>query len=119
MTTTPSSTRCNAGDVVLVNFLFPDQSGIKRRPAVVVSVEAYHRSRMDAVVVALSTQRGTSYFGDYDLQDWQAAGLPRASKAKGVIETVSRQVIHKQLGSLSQRDLSQVKRTVRDIAGLY
>jgi len=33
------------GDVVLVPFPFTDQTGNKKRPAVVVSSAAYHRTR--------------------------------------------------------------------------
>lgn len=118
MTATPSSIRCDPGDVVLVNFRFTDQSGVKRRPAVVVSVDAYHQSRADAVIVALSTQMGATYFGDCDLIEWQAAGLPRATKAKGVIETVSRRVVHRQMGALTPEDFQRVQRSVLDIMGL-
>lgn len=39
------------GDVVLVPFVFTDQSAAKRRPAVVVSGQAYHRERLDLVII--------------------------------------------------------------------
>ncbi|MCZ7619074.1 MAG: type II toxin-antitoxin system PemK/MazF family toxin [Myxococcota bacterium] len=44
------------GDVLLVPFPFTDQSTTKRRPAVVVSSEAYHRERPDLVIVAVTSQ---------------------------------------------------------------
>ncbi|MFT7722577.1 MAG: type II toxin-antitoxin system PemK/MazF family toxin [Roseateles sp.] len=44
------------GDVVLVPFPFTDQSGIKKRPAVVVSSAAYHARRRDLVILAVTSQ---------------------------------------------------------------
>lgn len=36
------------GDVVLVRFVFTNESGAKRRPAVVVSTSEYHQGRQEA-----------------------------------------------------------------------
>ncbi len=44
------------GDVLLAPFPFTDQSTTKRRPAVVVSSEAYHRERPDLVILAVTRQ---------------------------------------------------------------
>jgi len=38
-------TEYNRGDVVLVSFIFSDETGERRRPAVIVSSDAYHQSR--------------------------------------------------------------------------
>lgn len=43
------------GDLILVPFPFSDQSTAKRRPAVVVSSEAYHRERPDLVILAVTS----------------------------------------------------------------
>jgi mRNA interferase MazF len=40
----PPTTGYSFGDVVLVPFPFTDQSGIKKRPAVIVSSAAYRHS---------------------------------------------------------------------------
>ncbi len=90
MTTTPSSTTCSRGDVFFVNVRFSDDTGMKRRPVVVVSVDAFHSARYDALIVPLTTNLAAVRFGDHVLHDWAAAGLPRASLAKGVVETVDR-----------------------------
>ena len=42
-----NSSRFSFGDVVLVPFPFTDQSGTKKRPAVVVSSLGYNTSRRD------------------------------------------------------------------------
>lgn len=42
------------GSVVLVAFLFTDQQGVKKRPAVVVSSKEYHSSRREVIVAAVT-----------------------------------------------------------------
>jgi hypothetical protein len=46
------ASRFDFGDVVLVPFPFTDQSGTKRRPAIVVSLAGYNMSRRDIVIMA-------------------------------------------------------------------
>ena len=53
----------NPGDVVTVDF--PGVTGVKRRPAVVLSSAVYHASRPD-VVVGLITSQTTTALGPTD-----------------------------------------------------
>ena len=39
------------GDVVLVSFIFADETGVKRRPAVIVSSDAYHAGPDEVILV--------------------------------------------------------------------
>jgi hypothetical protein len=52
----PTTIGCSFGDVVLVPFPFTDQTAAKKRPAVVISSDAYHRHRADVVVMAVTSQ---------------------------------------------------------------
>ena len=115
---TTSSTRYNPGNVVMVRIRFTAGDMTKRRPAVILTGDAYHNSRADAVVVALSGQLTNSYYGDYVLTDWRAAGLPQPCKAKGIIQTIDRATIERSFGTLSQQDFNNLKDCTRSMLGL-
>lgn len=75
--------RFGFGDVVLVPFPFTDQSGTKKRPAVVVSSNGYNAARRDVVIMAITGQvRQPLAFGEALIADWQAAGLIKASASR-------------------------------------
>ena len=57
------ASRFDFGDVVLVPFPFTDQSGTKRRPAVVVSLAGYNMSRRDIVIMAITSLAGNATQG--------------------------------------------------------
>lgn len=54
----PRTTSLEYGDVLLVPFLFTDLRASKRRPAIVVSSDAYHQEHPDLILVALTSQIG-------------------------------------------------------------
>jgi hypothetical protein len=67
-----NSSGAGFGDVVLVPFPFTDQSGTKKRPAVVVSSDGYNASRRDIVIMAVTSQVRTPLgFGEGMIDDWQ------------------------------------------------
>ena len=75
----PNTIGSKFGDVVLVPFPFTDQTASKKRPAVVVSSDAYHRDRPDVIVVAITSRvaQAAASVGDVLLEDWRGAGLLR------------------------------------------
>jgi mRNA interferase MazF len=91
-----------AGDVVTVDF--PGVTGIKRRPAVVVSTDLYHRTRPDVVLGLLTSQiTGASQPTDHVLQDWRQAGLRRASAFRAFLVTMPADTV-RVIGRLSDQD---------------
>jgi mRNA interferase MazF len=108
----------NRGDVILVSFIFTDESGTKQRPAVVVSSDEYHRDRKEAIVAAITSQINRQLVGDYLLVDWQSAGLLFPSVATGIIRTVKQELINRRLGSLSLPDMQIVDSKLRNILDL-
>lgn len=103
------------GDVVLVPFVFADSDDSKSRPAIIVSVSEYEVARGDSIMMAISSRIDAPRFGDYVLGDWQAAGLPRPSLAKGVIRTINRRLIARNIGSISDADLAGIRKSLRQI----
>ena len=104
---------CNRGDVVLVGFVFSDESGKKFRPAIVISSPDYHRARQEVVVAAITSNMRRRLFGDYLIADWKGAGLLFPSLVTGIIRTVKRTIIDRKLGSMPRPDMEAVDRTLR------
>jgi mRNA interferase MazF len=52
----PSTTVYKQGDIVLVSFPFTDLASAKRRPAVVISPDAFHRIHEDLILAAVTSQ---------------------------------------------------------------
>lgn len=101
------------GDVVLVGFVFADESGTKLRPAVVVSSPAYHRARQEVIVVAVTSNIRRRLFGDHRIADWKGAGLLFPSVVSGILRTIKATMILRRLGSLSEPDLAAVGQKLR------
>jgi len=106
-------TACNRGDVVLVGFVFSDESGKKFRPAVVISSPDYHRARQEVVVAAITSNVRRHIFGDHPVADWKGAGLLFPSLVTGIVRTVSRTIVDRRLGSMPRPDMEAVDRVLR------
>ena len=66
----PLTTSYSFGDIVLVPFPFTDQSGTKKRPAVIVSSAAYHQARRDVLIMAVTGQaRQAGAIGEVQVKD--------------------------------------------------
>jgi mRNA interferase MazF len=113
-----STTLYKPGDVILVRIKFTDSEQTKKRPAVILTDDNYHNSRADTIVIAVSSQLSNTYFGDYEIEYWQEAGLPQPSKVKGVIHTIDRATIEDNIGKLTNHDYDKLKDCVRDILNL-
>ena len=75
-----------AGDVVILDFA--DATGVKRRPAVILSSDLYHSSRPDVIVALITSQIATATLAtDAILQDWAAAGLRLPSAVRSFLYT--------------------------------
>jgi mRNA interferase MazF len=111
-------TDCSFGDVVLVPFPFTDQTSAKRRPAVVISSDAYHRERPDLILMAVtSQQRPASSVGEASLLHWSEAGLAKPSVLKPVLTTVERGLVIRKLGKLHTEDLAQLRSALDAMLG--
>lgn len=111
-------TAYSPGDVVLVNFVFSDESGIKRRPVLVVSAARYQEKRQEAIVAAITSHVERLLIGDYKMKDWRESGLLFPSAVTGILRTVKQDMINRQLGTVSEHDLRGVRRKLREILAL-
>lgn len=112
------TSRFSFGDVVLVPFPFTDQSGTKKRPAVVVSSHGYNANRRDIVIMAITSQvRAPLGFGEAMVADWQGAGLIKASVLKPVVATIEQGLVLRVMGHLSADDLKTLREVVGDVIG--
>jgi len=106
------------GDLVLVPFPFTDQSTTKRRPAVVVSSDAYHRERPDLVILAVTSQaRPAAGVGEVAVAKWKEAGLLKPSVLKPVLATIERGLVLRRLGRLEEEDRQALRGVLREILG--
>lgn len=106
------------GDVVLVPFPFTDQSGAKKRPAVIVSSSGYNAGRRDLVIMAITSQVRTPLgFGEALVADWQAAGLIKPSVLKPVVTTIEQGLVVRTMGALSAADLRSLRETIAQVIG--
>lgn len=106
------------GDVVLVPFPFTDQSGAKKRPAVIVSSSGYNASRRDIVIMAITSQLRTPLgFGEALVSAWQAAGLIKPSMLKPVFTTIEQGLVLHNLGVLSAADLHTPREAITQAIG--
>ena len=108
----PTTTAYRFGDIVLVPFPFTDQSGIKHRPAVIVSSDAYHRERDDCLMMAVTSQIRSSGSMETDITGWRHAGLIKPSVVKSVVFTIESSLIRRRLGRLNGHDCAALRRMI-------
>ena len=111
-------TEYSRGDVVLVSFVFSEETGVKRRPAVIVSSDAYHQGREEAIIAAITSRTDRLLVGDHLIGEWRAAGLLFPSVATGIIRTIKQGMIARKLGVLSQVDMQAIDGKLRVVLGL-
>jgi mRNA interferase MazF len=78
----PSTTRYRRGDIVLVSFPFTDLSSSKRRPALVISPDAFNQHGQDVVLVAITSQEPDDKAVALKRNDFVDGGLPKDSFVK-------------------------------------
>ena len=116
--TMPPMTHYNFGDVLLVPFPFSNQQNSKKRPAVVVNSHTYNHYKPDILLMAITSQiKAAPSFGEYEIQDWQHAGLIKTSLLKPLLLSIEKTCVLKSLGQLSVTDLLGLKHSLNIILG--
>jgi mRNA-degrading endonuclease toxin of MazEF toxin-antitoxin module len=117
---TPSTTTYRHGQVVVVNV--PFATGSKPRPALVVSLEAFHKKLTDVIVCPVSSQPRSFEKpgpGDVPLGHWKTVGLNYPSTVRiSTLLAVEKKLIKRVLGKLSTQDLARVQEGLVKALGL-
>jgi mRNA interferase MazF len=108
----------NRGDIVLVGFVFSDESATKLRPAVIISSVAYNRSRQEIIVAAITSNIRRRLVGDHLIADWKGAGLLFPSLVTGIFRTIKQTMIHRKVGTLPKPEMHAVDLKLRQSLGL-
>lgn len=118
-TTSQTTVRYDAGDVLIVMFPFTDGSGQKPRPALVVSAAKFNLGE-DFVIVPISSQIRQGDPFQYIIQDsdpwFKQTGLRCSSSIKWTKPlTITDAVVDRKLGTLPPPPLTEVLTKIRGI----
>ncbi|MBZ5617655.1 MAG: type II toxin-antitoxin system PemK/MazF family toxin [Acidobacteriia bacterium] len=117
-----STTIYERGHVVVVNVPFTGQGGAKRRPALVLSADAFHCALPDLIVCPISSQPrfyNRPGGGDHPLRHWKSLGLRYPSTARlSNLMAVEKRLIQRALAPLHADDLALIEQGLREVFGL-
>ena len=106
-------TNYKSGDLVLVEFVFTDETGSKKRPALIISSDNYNKNRHEVIVAAITSNIARILTGDTMIDGWEEAGLIYPSLVTGVIRTIKKNMISRKLGALTKQDLTKVQENLK------
>lgn len=106
------------GDIVLVKVIFSEGSGVKKRPALIISSNDYHNHRQEVIIAAVTSNIDRLLPGDTKIKDWQKSGLKYPSIVTGIIQTFKVNIIERKLGSLSSVDFLNFQNNLKKSLGL-
>ena len=99
-------------DVIIADF--PRVTGIKRRPAVVISTAGYHTTVGDVILGAVTTNLTIATTPtDHVIANWTEAGLRRPSAFRCFLVTLPQSKILAAIGSLSSAAWQKVQACIR------
>ena len=112
-----STTTFEKWDIVLVSFPFTDLRGVKKRPALIVSPNQYN-SHFDVVIAFITSKLDSEYRpGDYRIQEWKKAHLPKPSQIRMKFATIDKAIIVKKIGTLSRKDRQEFQKLLLQFFG--
>ena len=98
------------GDVVLVPYPFGERAGGKKRPALVVSASEHNLATGELVIAQITSRVGSpARSGDYHIQSWRDANLPRPALVRSRLATVKSCLVLRKLGELTDADLQAAR----------
>ncbi len=105
MKKTKFTTAYNKWDIILVPFPFTTLETTQKRPALIVSPDEYNK-KADVVIAFITSKLDVEYkTGDYVIQEWKEAHLPKPSMLRMKFATIDKSIIIKKLGKLTDKDI--------------
>jgi mRNA interferase MazF len=104
-------------DVVVVPFPFTDRTSSKRRPALVLSSQAFNQASRHAVLAMITSAQQSAWPGDCLLEDLSAAGLTAACLARLKLFTLDERLIIRACGHLAAADQSRLRSRWKSLLG--
>ena len=101
-----------SADVIIADF--PGVTGIKRRPAVVISTVDYHTAVGDVILGAVTTNLTIATTPtDHLIANWSESGLRRPSAFRSFLVTLPQSEVLAVIGCLSSSDWQKVQACIR------
>lgn len=94
--------------VVVVPFPFTDGPTAKKRPALVISKEAFQKNTGHVCLLMITSAKNSNWFGDHDIADLIACGLPTPSIVRQKAFTIDIRLIQKSIGVMAANDIQKV-----------
>ncbi|OGI15243.1 hypothetical protein A3K63_04200 [Candidatus Micrarchaeota archaeon RBG_16_49_10] len=116
---TKSGTTYEAGDIVLVPFPFTDLSGMKKRPALVVSNNMYNRSSEDFIICSITSNlQNREHSVLISSSDLESGFIPKTSIVKvNNIHNFKQGLALKKIGRVKKKVLKEVKEKLFELMG--
>ena len=105
-------------DVVVVPFPFTDRQATKRRPALVVSSDAFNGTHDQLVLAMITTAARSRWPSDVPITDSASAGLAVPSLIRLKLFTLDRSLVVRTIGRLSQSDADAAGEVVQRFLGI-
>ena len=104
-------------EIVLLRFPFSDQSGAKRRPALIISKDKFNSNSQELVVCAITSNIDSldPYSVLIRKEDWKAGTYSESCVKCSLILTVHKGLILKKIGRLDAKRFREVTEQVHGI----
>jgi mRNA interferase MazF len=104
------------GDVVLVSYPLGQGSSAKKRPALVISPEDYNQATGEVIIAQITSRvSAPPRPGDYLIQGWREAKLPRPALVRARLATLKASQVLRKLGELTEGDVKAVQEALRGV----
>ena len=107
------------GDVVLVPYPLGYGAGGRKRPALVVSGDGYNQGTGELVIAQITSRvSAPPRQGDYRIEEWREAKLPRPALVRARLATVEGSLVFRRLGSLAEQDFQGALAAMKSALGI-